>query len=819
MRYYFTIIFSLLQLLVIGQANLTGTVHDAHGNPLAGATVLLKGTYLGITTNASGKFQFKKLKNGHYHLTVSFIGYKTFSQDIFLDKDKEIDVLLTEKTYMTGEVIVSAQRANDEIPVSKTNISKDNIDKQNLGQDMPILMKLQPSVVTTSDAGAGIGYTGLRIRGVGVRGINVTVNGIPLNDPESQGVWWVNLPDLSSSSENIQIQRGVGTSTNGAGAFGASININTTNSSLKPYGAISSFAGSFNSFKNNLKFGTGLINDKFSIDGSFSKITSNGYIDRAFSNLKSMAVTAAYHGENSLLKFILLSGKEKTYQAWYGVPKIYLDTNRTYNPYTYDNETDNYQQDHYQLLYSKRLSENFFLNAAIFYVYGRGYYENYKKDKKLSDYLMEPVQIIAPDTDTVLTTITKSDIITRKWLKNDFYGTNLSLTYNYENLNLIGGLSSSYYNGQHFGQVIWAQYAGNSHIRHEWYRGSGIKKDNNGFIKINYRIFNNTNIYADLQYRYIHYVISGTDDNLTELDSSARIYSFFNPKFGWRYRLNNKIQTYFLFAVAHREPTRANFTDADPGKIPQPETLYDYELGGKVNLKQWLFQANLFYMNYKDQLVNTGEINNVGTPIMTNVPESFRRGIELESAIEINKYLKWNLNITLSQNKIKNYISYVDNWDHWYDTTGTEPLQYIDTLGTTDISFSPSIVAGSSLNFTWKNWYLSYRSKYVSKQYIDNTSDNERSLNPYFVSDMIITYELHTKLFKSVIFKLKLNNLFGVSYISNAWAYRYKSGDGSFDGSYGDIYSNRSSNPGFYNMIGYFPQARFNILCGVSIKF
>jgi len=380
----FLTFFVSLQVTTFSQLKLSGKVSDSQGEPLAGAAVLLKGTYFGVITDATGNFEFQHLNPDNYQLVVSFIGYESYEQQINLQKNETIIISLKTKTYIADEVIVSAQRASNEIPVAKSNLNKSDIDKQNMGQDMPVLMKLQPSVTTTTDAGTGIGYTGLRIRGVGIRGINVTINGIPLNDPESQVVWWVDLPDLSTSTENIQIQRGVGTSTNGAGAFGASININTTNSSSLPYGEINSFAGLYNTFKNNVKFGTGLIHKRLSVDGSFSKISSDGYIDRAFSNLKSMSITAAYHGNNSLLKVVVLSGKEKTYQAWYGMPLASLDTNRTYNPYTYDNETDNYQQDHYQLLYSKRINHCLFVNASAFYVYGRGYYENYKNNKKIN---------------------------------------------------------------------------------------------------------------------------------------------------------------------------------------------------------------------------------------------------------------------------------------------------------------------------------------------------------------------------------------------------------------------------------------------------
>ncbi len=790
----------IIQVKGFSQFTLNGKVTDQDQKPLAGASVIVKGTYLGVITNSSGEFVLKNLKSEDYDIQVSFIGYEDFDQKVTLNKDETLSVSLKEKPMVADEVIVSAERAGNEVPVAKSNMSQKDIDRQNMGQDLPILMQLQPSVVTTTDAGAGVGYTGLHIRGVGIRGINVTINGVPLNDPESQSVWWVDLPDLSSSTEDIQIQRGVGTSTNGSGAFGASININTTNSSDKPYGEVNSFAGSYKTFKNNLKFGTGLINKRWTVDGSFSKINSDGYIDRAFSNLKSMALTTAYHGDNSLLKFVVLSGKEKTYQAWWGVPKDSLETNRTYNPYTYDNETDNYQQDQYQLLYTKRLSGNLFLNASAFYIYGRGYYENYNYDQYLPDYLINPVTI---NSDTIY----QSVLIGRKWLDNDYYGSNLSLDYKREKIDIIGGLSGSYYDGRHFGRVIWAQYASNSEIRHEWYRGKGVKQDYTGFVKINYRALPKLNLYGDFQYRNINYVISGTEESLSVLDSTPHVYSFINPKFGWRYQLNDKMQTYFLFAVSHREPSRDNFVDADPGMLPKPETLLDYELGYEANFKNYLLRATLYYMDYKDQLINTGEINSVGAPIMTNVPESFRRGIELEAGVKITKTIQWNVNATFSQNKILDYIDHVDNWDFWYDTTGTEPYQVVDTMGTTDISFSPAIILGSDLNFSYKNFNLSLINKYVSRQYVDNTSNVNRSLNPYFITNIVASYTLKMKLFKEISFKLKLNNIFSEQYETNAWVYRY----------YESYFPGQDNTEGV--MDGYFPQAPFNILGGISIKF
>jgi len=801
----------LVSFSSFSQFTISGTIFDNNGNPLPGASITVDSTYLGVISNANGQYKLK-LKKGKYSLSVSFIGYKTEHKTIVLQNDLTLNFSLQQDAFLADEVIISAQQLQHNTPIAHNTINKKDLEKKNTGKDLPIMLSSLPSIVTTSDAGMGVGYTGMRIRGIGIRGINVTINGIPLNDPESQGVWWVDVPDLAAASNNIQIQRGVGSSTNGSGAFGATINIQTMTPQNKAYAEIHSDAGSYNTFHNNVKFGTGLIDDHFSFDGNFSKITSDGFIDRAFSNMKSMDLSGTYYGKNSLLKFVVLNGQEKTYQAWFGVPKDSLENSRTFNPYTYDNETDNYRQSHYQLHYTKKITKNLYLTSSAFYIYGEGYYENYKQNKKLSKYLM-PNIIVGNDT------IEKSDLITRKWLSNDYYGSNLSLHYQKKALNIIGGGGYYYYDGRHFGKIIWAQYAGNTPIRHEWYRGTGLKKDANTFVKASY-LFNNFNFYIDLQERFIDYTINGIHDDLSTLDNTPHRYSFLNPKAGINYSVNESNNISVYYGISHREPTRSMFVDADAGHTPLPEQLNDLEIGYHFNNPKLKASFNLYDMHYHNQLIMTGEINNVGTPIYTNVATSYRQGIELEIAYRPFKMLTWQSNATFSRNKIENFSEYVDNWDYWYDPEH-EPYQYTNTLGTTDISFSPSIIAFSQLTFTpTKGLSLSIDGKYVSRQYIDNTSSVERSLDPYFVSNLNLSYSFSTKWIQNITIHATAYNIFNEDYETNAWVYRYKSGDGSFDGSYGDIYStpDKAGN-GFYNMIGYFPQAPLHFMGGISLKF
>jgi len=785
---------------VLSQINITGVVKDAEtGESLPGSHITIENTYNFAVSKQDGSFSFKNLKPGIYELKATFIGYKEFNQQVNLEKDQRIEILMEAGAILEDEVVISATRASVKSPMNYQNVDKKDLESKNLGQDIPFLLESTPSAIVTSDAGAGIGYTGIRIRGTDITRINVTINGVPLNDPESQGVFWVNMPDFASSVDNIQIQRGVGTSTNGAAAFGASINIQTQKLIAEPYAEISSSAGSYKTFKNNIKFGTGLIDGKWAFDGRLSKITSDGYIDRAFSDLKSFFVSGGYYGEKTIVKATVSSGKEKTYQAWNGVPSDSLETNRTYNPSGeyydtagkikyYDNQTDNYQQDHYQLHFSHSINRYFNVNASLFYIYGRGYYESYKEDQKFSEYGLEDV-IVGGDT------ITSTDLIRQKHLDNNFYGLTFSANYiSFKKLQATFGGGYNYYDGEHFGNIIWAEYASNGSIDKRWYENTGKKNQYNLFLKANYQFTDPLNVFADLQVRGINYEIYGTHDDLTDLDQKHDFF-FFNPKVGAMYDFDDRNQAYFSFAVANREPTRSDYRDADENHQPDPEKLLDYELGYNFSSGRIKVNANLFYMDYKDQLVLTGEINNVGAPIFTNVDKSYRAGIELVAGWKISEKFKWEVNGTFSKNKIKDFTEYVDNWSY--------PWEQIPTnLGETDLSFSPGIIANSSLNYEpVKRLNLVLVTRYVGKQYIDNTSSDNRKLDPYFVNDFRINYSVTTNFIKEIGFYLMVNNIFSEKYESNAWIYRYYyEGEEAF-------------------MDGYFPQATINFLAGVSLKF
>ena len=796
-KFSFLLLMQLIVLLATGQVKLSGVV-TGNGEPLAGASVVLENSYYGISTSSEGTFEFKNLKKGDYTLKVSFIGFLTKEVVVSLNANKKITIHLFPDVVLTDEVLISATRANSKTPVAYTNVTGEEIASRNMGQDIPYLLQLTPSFVATSDAGAGVGYTNFRIRGTDLNRINVTVNGIPANDAESHGTWFVDLPDLASSIENVQVQRGVGTSTNGAAAFGATINMQTNALRKNAYGEYKTAAGTFNTFKNTVSAGSGLINGKFAVDARLSKVTSDGYIDRASSDLKSFFVSGGYYSENTIIKVNIFSGFEETYQAWNGISSEMLKTNRTYNScgeYTdengvtryYDNQVDHYQQDHYQLHFSHKLNSMWNINASAFYTYGRGYYENYKQNKRLSDYRL-------PDIGFANDTIRRTDLVNRKWLDNRFYGVTYSVNYTGSKSNLILGGGYSMYDGDHFGNVIWAKYYGSSNPNHEWYRNNGKKKDYNFYAKYNYRVGENLNLFADLQFRKIEYSIKGIDDDLRDLGQSHD-FNFFNPKVGVSYQPSNNQKLYVSFAIANREPNRTAFVDKAPGgKIPGAETLQDLEAGYNFSSSRFSFAANYYFMNYNDQLVLTGEINDVGAPIMVNVDKSFRTGIELQAGVQIVKSLQWNGNATFSSNKIKNFTEYVDNWDTW----GQE--QY--DLGTTDIAFSPNVVANSQLVFSpVKNLNLSFVSSFVGEQYIDNTSNDDRILNSYFVNHLKADYNFKTNLFEEITLHVMVNNLFNEVYESNAWVYSY-------------IYEGNRS-----KMDGYYPQAGTHFMFGVDFKF
>ena len=710
-----------------------------------------------------------------------------FISNILYSQEKIIDTVQGTKQNL-DEVIVKGIRAKFSSPISYSNIYKEKLKNKNLGQDLPILLNFLPSVVTTSDAGAGIGYTGIRVRGVSPQSTNITINGIPFNDPESMGTFWVNLPDFTSSVQSLQLQRGIGTSTNGSGAFGASINILTDNISQTPYAEISSSFGSFNTRKNTIKFSTGKINDVFEFSGRFSKIDSDGYVDRAYSDLKSYFVQGTYLKGSTLIKAISFAGHEKTYQSWYGLTMDQLKENRRQNPYTYENEIDNYKQDHYQLHWNEKINNFWSFNLGLNYTYGRGYFEQYREDDNIDTY----GGIVSSDTNLNGEKTDTTDLIRRRWLDNDFYVFNSSLNFVKNKIDLTISSSYSSYVGDHFGEVIWARtFSSNGKIRDRYYEGLGEKKDLSFFTKLLYSIDEKIEFYSDLQYRNVKYNTSGTTSDLVNMviDKS---YGFFNPKIGLSYKLNPNSLLYVSYARANREPNR---TDYESNPDIQPERLNDIEFGWRLRNKNMSLNLNSYFMLYDEQLVLTGEIDDVGNPKRTNSGSSYRIGLEIENRINISELFSFETNLTLSSNKNKNIFSMVDGALYNY--------------GKTNISFSPSFVGSNAIIYQpSEKISLSLLSKYVGKQYMGNTDQPNSILESYFVNDINITYSLKPeKIFQSISINFLINNILNKEYISNGYYYTY---------------DDTWSIPGQIKTLdgaGYYPQATRNFLAGLVFEF
>lgn len=782
----------MLPFLAMGQIKINGNVTDQKtGERLPGASVQIENTYKATSCDENGTYEINGMKKGRYVMVVSYLGYSPVIREIALEESRQEDFRLTPSPVMQEEIVISATRAGSKSPTAYENISKAELQPLNLGQDLPYLLDETPSAVVSSDAGAGVGYTGIRIRGTDITRINVTVNGIPVNDQESQGVFWVNMPDFSSSIDNIQVQRGVGTSTNGPAAFGASINIQTLKLNPTPYAELNNSYGSFDTWKNNILVGTGLMGGKWSFDGRLSRISSSGYIDRAKSNLSSFYLSGGYYGEKSFFKINILSGKEVTYQAWNGVPKDSLETNPTYNPFTYKNQTDNYWQDHYQLFYGRSLGKRWDLNLAGFLVRGKGYYEEWKDAESYADYGLQNI-ITGQDT------LTSTDLIRRKWLDNYYYGLTFSTQYDdRKHLKMTVGGAATLYDGDHYGTLEWMRFAGPSDIGTHWYDGNGTKTDINVFVKADINLLKNLNLFADVQYRFVQHEIMGIDDDLRVLDQQ-HTFHFLNPKAGINYQINKAHRVFGSFAMTSREPNRSNFADADPGKpLPVDEKLLDTEIGYDFHRENVALGFTGFFMYYIDQLVLTGEINDVGSSIMSNVPESYRTGIEIYSSYSPVRWFRWNVNAALSQNRILNYTEYVDAYDAEWNY-----YQHTNELGSTALAFSPALVASNSFRIKpVKNFEISLISKFVSRQYIDNSASRVRSLDPYLVSNALASYTIHTNFIREIGLTLMVNNLFNERYESNAWVYRWME-------------------DGVEKLVdGYFPQAGTNFLLSASLKF
>ena len=804
------------------QHTLSGKVTDANtADILPGTTITLQPGNLVQSTTSEGTFSFSNLQTGTYTLQASFIGFAEQKREVTLVADQTIEIALQPSAKLADEVVVSAIRATDKTPTTFSTVSKEEIEERNFGQDLPYLLDLTPSTVVTSDAGAGVGYTGIRIRGSDISRINVTVNGIPINDSESHGVFFVNMPDFASSVEDMQVQRGVGTSTNGAGAFGASINIKTETLRREAYAETDNSFGSFNTMRNNVRFGTGLLNGKFAFDGRLSRITSDGYIDRASSDLKSFYLSGGYHGEKTMVKFVTFSGTEKTYQAWYGTPEAlvygnsadlaaYINRNyitgadsanlvnsgRKYNYYTYDNQTDNYQQDHYQLHFSHDFAKNLNVGGALHYTRGRGYYEEYRPNDRYSNYNL-------PNLELTADTITRTDLIRRRWLDNHFYGATYAVNYQpTDKVQATLGGAWNRYTGAHFGEIIWARFASSSNIRDRYYDNDAVKTDFNTFAKVNFEPVDKVGLFADVQYRAVGYEFIGLNRTLESIEQSVN-YKFWNPKGGITFSPSVNNTFYASYAVSNREPVRRDFTDSSPDSRPQHETLHNIEAGyrtrGKFGSEQnplgYQLELNVFNMDYRNQLVLTGQINDVGAYTRTNIASSYRRGVELGGSVDITKFITLQSNVAYSQNKLKNFSDFVDDYD-----TGE---QEVTTFTESDISFSPDWVTSSQLRVRpLKGLEAAFIYRTVSQQYLDNTSNENRVIPAYQVADVRLRYRLPLKeTLKEIEFGLLVNNIFSEKYAASGYTYSYIAGE-------------QLTTENFY-----YPQATRNYLGQVSLRF
>ena len=803
---FFTFLLGLATWQASAQVAISGRVSDTDGSPLVGANILVKGAENISVTDENGRYQLRRMDPGSYTVVVTYVGYRPAERSVAVEPGRSeaitLNFQLEAQATVLQELTVSATRADAKTPMTYTNLDEEELQANNLGQDAPYLLRWTPSAVVTSDAGAGIGYTGIRIRGTDPTRINITINGIPWNDAESQGAFWVNLPDFISSASDVQVQRGVGTSTNGAGAFGATINLNTSQRRDDPYFQTNTSIGSFNTLKGNVQFGTGVMPNKFSLDGRLSRIGSDGYIDRARADLNSWYLSGAYHGAKSILRFNTFSGHEVTYQAWNGVPPDLVDDpeTRTFNSAgtekagdPYDNEVDDYRQTHYQLLFDHQLASTLELSLALHLTQGEGFFEQYKADEDLADYGLEPVG-----------EVNSSDLIRRRWLDNDFYGTVYALRYTSPDDRLTTTLGGGYhiYEGRHFGEVIWARFASNSEIRELYYDNDAEKRDLNVYGKVNYELLPDLNAYVDLQVRRVSYDFVGINNQGNPVPAGDDL-SFFNPKAGIFYQITPRTEAYASFAVANREPNRNDYTENPVGRWPLPERLYNTEIGWKHRWNKAALGVNFYHMDYKDQLVLNGQVNDVGEYMRINVPKSYRMGVELVGGLAIAPRLDLNGNFTLSRNKVESFTEYVDAYDAEFNWLEQQTINREDT----DLAFSPNAIAGGDLSFKVlpaggkHHLDLSLMGKYVGQQYIDNSSDENNVLDAYWFSDFRLQYRWETGFFKEIGLTFLVQNVFDQLYETNAWSYRY-----NYDGT---------------NLVdqGLYPQAGRNYLLGLSVGF
>jgi iron complex outermembrane receptor protein len=815
----------MVGLVSIAQVEISGVVNDENGEALQGAFIQLENTFLYAVSDGAGEFAFTVAEGGSYVVVVTHLGYELSATQVSIDAgatEEKVSIQLTPKIFTAEEVVVKGTRAGVLVPMAQSTINQDELSEVNLGMDVPELLNTTPSLYFTSDAGNGVGYTYLRLRGSDQTNINVMINGIPLNDAESHGVFWVNMPDITTSTQSIQIQRGVGTSTNGAGAFGGSINILTEGINTQAYGEVSTGYGSFNTSKVNAKLGTGLLKDHWTFDGRLSYIHSDGFIERSAADLNSYYLAGSYSDDKNTLRAITFGGNEVTQQAWWGVPEgrltgdeqLMLDfaydngytqadidnllsSDRSFNYYQYDNEVDDYGQDHYQLHYNRKVGKHNLLHVAGHYTKGKGFFEqfqdkdNWSHDTYFSQYgLQDP--IIGLDT------ISQTDIIRRRWLDNDFFGAIASLNLKGDKTDTWVGGGWNKYIGDHFGEVIWAEFASDSDIRDRYYDNQAKKADANMFAKTTYSLNSDWSLYGDLQFRHIEYEFVGNLQDGTQADQKVT-YDFFNPKFGVNYLNSKGVRGFMSFAVGNKEPNRDDHTASTPDSRPRHQTLYDVEAGFSLQGRMLAGEVVLYNMQYTDQLIPTGEINDVGESIRTNIDDSYRRGVELIGRWRPLERLDWSLTLNLSQNKINDYV----------DLAGLG-----DNLGQTDIAFSPSVILGDQLSYKILSrdpedgsgvdlkavWFT----KYVGEQFLDNTSDSRKVIDDFLVNDLRFNLSVGGERFRALEFTFMIRNLLDEQYASNGWTYKYFLGPNPED----EVTFN-----------AYYPQAGRNFMTGLTLKF
>lgn len=803
----FTVLFILaLAASLSGQrhsSTVTGMVTDASGVPMAGATVMLSGAGTGVAAGNDGRYTLRGLRDGTYTVRISFTGYEPVDTAVTVLGNSVLDVTLSEALYIAGEVIVRGSRAGARTPMAHTTVGAEELRNRDMTRDMPFLLALTPSVVETSDAGTGIGYTSLRIRGSDASRINITLDGIPLNDSESQQVFWVDLPDLASSTGSIQVQRGVGTSTNGAGAFGASVNISTMTPPVDAGASAEMSYGSFSTSRLSAKAWTGMLGDRFSMMVRASDIRSDGYIDHSKAAIRSAMVSGLWSAPSDMIRFNVITGSQKTGISWWGVPAEILPENRRYNPageYVdaegltryYEDESDVYIQNHYHLFHTHIFPGKVSLNTGLHLTTGQGYYEEQKSDISLAEYGLSSFFPSDPIID-------ETDAVQQKWLDNLFYGAVFSLFKKGDRAEWTFGGAMNRYDGDHFGRLKWMEFPGNIPPDHEWYRNNGLKDEMNVYSKVNAEVSGSLNAFLDLQLRHISYLFDGPDDDMKDLSGSHR-FLFFNPKAGLFWSNGSGSEAFVSAAVAHREPTRSDFKDAagDPSATPGRERLTDFEGGYAFRTSSAALGVNLYYMVYRDQLVPTGKISNTGYPIMTNVPESYRAGVELSGSFRPSPMAAMKMNLTLSRSRINNFRNYFFNYntDDW-----SEEYLYND-LGTVDIAYSPRVTGSAELEVNpAERLSLILTGKYVGKQYFDNTMSDDRALDPYFVSNLSAAYGFRIKKAGELTLRVAVNNLLNAVYESNA---------------YGGMWTEDGAEK---TWAYFFPQAGINYTAGISLSF